>query len=71
MNGKGPMQRPGPVVQTNSLVTQGKGIVTMILTVTTNLIYFRKANVVTKFKPILHYTYSLISTMEAFPFKWL
>ena len=28
-----PMQRPGPAVQTNSLVTKGKGIVTMILNV--------------------------------------
>ena len=27
------MQRPGPAVQTNSLVTKGKGIVTMILNV--------------------------------------
>ena len=29
-----PMQKNGPAVQTNSLVTKGKGIVTMILTVT-------------------------------------
>ena len=28
-----PMKRPGPAVQTNSLVTKGKGIVTMILNV--------------------------------------